>query len=357
MRLIILLLLASPLSAVIAPTPQPNRPIVSITNGTLAGTIQDNHISVFRGIPFAAPPVGKLRWREPQPAANWSGTRDATQPGNSCTQPPAGLDAYIAPLAATYETSYPIQSYPSSEDCLYLNVFSPWPIAAQGLPVMVWLHGGSNRVGTGAGESYDGSSLATRGVIVVTINYRLGVMGFFSHPELSAESAHHSTGNYGLLDQIEALRWVQQNIAQFGGDSANVTLFGESAGSIDATMLMASPLANGLFRRVIAESGPAFGLGPTQTLADAEAVGAALGQSVAATNALAGMVSIHAHTMLAATPQRTALARCTEPTPTIAPVIVWVVETGMPNPVARNRTNAPPVSAQNPPTGFNLVMR
>jgi para-nitrobenzyl esterase len=146
---------------------------------------------------------------------------------------------------------------------------------------MVWLHGGSNRVGTGADESYDGSSLASHGVVVVTINYRLGVIGFFSHPQLTAESPHHSSGNYGLLDQVAGLKWVQQNIAQFGGDPANVTLFGESAGSIDATTLMTSPLVNGLFHRVIAESGPAFGLGPATTLAQAQAAGEAVGQSAA----------------------------------------------------------------------------
>jgi para-nitrobenzyl esterase len=147
---------------------------------------------------------------------------------------------------------------------------------------MVWFHGGSNRVGTGADESYNGSSLASHGVIVVTINYRLGVMGFLAHPELTAESPHHSSGNYGLLDQIAALKWVQRNIAQFGGDPANVTIFGESAGSIDATTLMASPVSDGLFRRVIAESGPAFGLGFAQTLASAQAVGQAVGPSIAA---------------------------------------------------------------------------
>jgi para-nitrobenzyl esterase len=261
----------------------PNPPAVRTANGTVEGTLQDNGIATFLGIPFAAPPIGNLRWREPQPIADWSGTRDATHPGSYCTQSPASLDAYIAPLAATYQTPYPVRSYPSSEDCLYLNVFSPWPQPQKhGYPVMVWFHGGSNRVGTGADESYNGSSLASHGVIVVTINYRLGVMGFLAHPELTAESPHHSSGNYGLLDQIAALKWVQRNIAQFGGDPANVTIFGESAGSIDATTLMASPVSDGLFRRVIAESGPAFGLGFAQTLASAQAVGQAVGPSIAA---------------------------------------------------------------------------
>jgi len=261
-----------------------NPPIVHVTGGALAGKLQGG-IGVFEGIPFAVPPAGNLRWREPQPVTSWPGTRDATHAASPCTQSAAGLDTYLAPLAAAYEAPYEAQPYPSSEDCLYLNVFAPWPTGRKGLPVMVWLHGGSNRVGTGADESYNGFSLASHGVIVVTINYRLGVMGFFAHPELTAESAHHSSGNYGLLDQIAALQWVQQNIGQFGGDPENVTLFGESAGSIDATILMASPLVKGLFRRVIAESGPAFGLGPPLTLAGAEAVGAAVGQTAAGESA------------------------------------------------------------------------
>jgi para-nitrobenzyl esterase len=257
-----------------------NQPTAKVTSGILAGKWQGG-ICVFEGVPFAAPPLGNLRWREPQPVAAWSGTRDATHAASPCTQSAAGLDAYLAPLAAAYEARYETQSHPSSEDCLYLNVFAPWPSGPKGLPVMVWVHGGSNRVGTGTDESYDGSSLASHGVIVVTINYRLGVMGFFAHTVLTAESPHHSSGNYGLLDQIAALQWVQQNIAQFGGDPENVTLFGESAGSIDATILMTSPLVKGLFRRVIAESGPAFGLGPALKLAEAEAVGKALGQTAA----------------------------------------------------------------------------
>jgi para-nitrobenzyl esterase len=189
-----------------------------------------------------------------------------------------GVDSFIAPLAAAYGVTYSPQQLDPSEDCLYLNVWTPQLKPGVHLPVMVWLHGGSNRIGSGTEPAYDGASLASRGVIVVTVNYRLGVMGFFAHPELTAESPHHSSGNYGLLDQIEALRWVKQNIAQFGGDPENVTLFGESAGSVDATTLMASPLAASLFRRVIAESGPAFGLGPSQNLARMELLGAAVGK-------------------------------------------------------------------------------
>ena len=278
MRPILLLLLALPLCLTGA-----NPPIVHITTGTLSGKLQGN-ISVFQGIPFAAPPVGNPSWREPQPPASWSGVRDATHAASPCTQSAAGVDNFLAPLAAAYESPLKTQPHLSSEDCLYLNVFSPWPLSPRPLPVMVWLHGGSNRVGTGSDESYNGGSLTSHGVIIVTINYRLGVMGFFAHPQLTAESPHHTSGNYGLLDQLAALRWVQQNIAQFGGDPQNVTLFGESAGSIDTTTLMTSPLSHGLFRRIIAESGPAFGLGPPLTRSVAELVGQAIGETAAGTS-------------------------------------------------------------------------
>jgi para-nitrobenzyl esterase len=192
---------------------------------------------------------------------------------------------FMAPLAAAYGAPFEIQPVSSSEDCLYLNVWLPeWPSKTGPFPVMVWLHGGSNRVGSGAETTYDGTSLISHGVIVVTINYRLGIMGFFSHLELTKESARRSSGNYGLLDQIAALQWVKQNIANFGGDPGNVTVFGESAGSIDAITLMTSPLSNELFRRVIAESGPAFGLGPTRTLAEAQKVGDAVAMAAGGTS-------------------------------------------------------------------------
>ena len=252
-------------------------PLVHLASGTLEGNMS-GQIAVFRGIPFAKPPLGPLRWREPQPIVPWSGIRDATNPSRPCTQSLQGVDSFIEPLAATYGVAYSPQQLDPSEDCLYLNVWTPQLQPAMHLPVMVWLHGGSNRVGSGTEPAYDGVSLASRGVIVVTINYRLGVMGFFAHPELTAESPHHSSGNYGLLDQIAALQWVKRNINQFGGDPGNVTLFGESAGSVDATTLMASPLAANLFRRVIAESGPAFGLGPARNVAQMEPLGAAVGK-------------------------------------------------------------------------------
>ena len=258
--------------------PQPGPPIVQLANGALRGTIQGN-TAIFKAIPFAAPPVGDLRWRPPQPAANWKGVRDATKPAPWCMQNPTGLDPFVQPLAADYGVPFPSEIVPTSENCLYLNIYAPsWPVKAK-LPVMVWLHGGSNRVGSGAQPIYDGTSLASHGVLVVTVNYRLGVFGFFSLPGLTAESPHHSSGNYGLLDQMAALQWVQQNIVQFGGDPRNVTVFGESAGSIDAAMLLVSPLSTNLFRRAILESGPPFGLGPIHNLTEAEATGATLAQA------------------------------------------------------------------------------
>jgi para-nitrobenzyl esterase len=251
-------------------------PVAHLASGTVQGRSQGD-IAVFEGIPFAAPPVGPLRWREPQPVTNWSGIREATKPSHPCIQNVQGLNTFLAPLATAYHAAYTPETVDPSEDCLYLNVWTPEK--AVHLPVMVWVHGGSNRVGSGTETGYDGAILASYGVIVVTVNYRLGVMGFFSHPELTAESPHNSSGNYGLLDQIAALKWVQQNIAQFGGDPGNVTLFGESAGSVDAMILMTSPLSKGLFRKVIAESGPGFGLGPVRSVSDMAALGDAVGKT------------------------------------------------------------------------------
>src|SRR5580704_9560015 len=247
--------------------------LVQIASGTLRGSNAGSAVS-FRGIPYARPPIGDLRWQPPQPPLSWQGVREASQPGSACTQRTSGLIPFFAPMAQAYGSNFDQPPIASSEDCLYLDVWVPeWPVK-RALPVMVWLHGGSNTVGSGAQSTYDGVSLTRHGVLLVTLNYRLGVMGFFSHPELTAESPHHSSGNYGLLDQLAALTWVKQNIAQFGGDPNNVTLFGESAGAIDAAQLMTSPLAAGLFKRVISESGPAFGSG--QTLSQAEAFGSAV---------------------------------------------------------------------------------
>jgi para-nitrobenzyl esterase len=194
------------------------------------------------GIPFAEPPVGDRRWREPVPVQPWSGVREASAFGSPCAQPVMGdWNRHDAEN--------------SKEDCLYLNVVTPeWP-ARKPLPVMVWIPGGSNEGGSGTGPLFNDGTLVRHGVLLVTINYRLGVFGFFSHAGLSAESTHHVSGNYGLMDQILALHWVLENIASFGGDPTNITLFGESAGSADLGWLMTSPLAKNLFQRAIAESG------------------------------------------------------------------------------------------------------
>ena len=190
--------------------------------------------AVFKGIPFAAPPVGDLRWREPNPVKPWIGIRDATAFGSRCMQ--SGKNV--------------------SEDCLYLNVWTPeWPAKSR-RPVMLWIHGGGNFAGSSGEAIFDGAQFAQHGVVLVSANYRLGVFGFFAHPELTAESTHHASGNYGLMDQIAALKWVHENIAKFGGDPRNVTLFGESAGALDINVLMTSPLTKGLFARLIGESGP-----------------------------------------------------------------------------------------------------
>jgi para-nitrobenzyl esterase len=231
---------------------------VRVEQGQLAGAEgRGPDVRVYRGVPFAAPPVGDLRWKPPQPAASWQGIRQATQLGNACSQPPF-------PSNGLYGTSPPSVS----EDCLYLSIWTPAKSADDHLPVMVWIHGGGFAHGTGDAIGYDGENLARKGVVVVTINYRLGILGFFALPELDAESRHHVSGNYALMDQIAALQWVQRNIAAFGGDPGRVTIFGESAGSVSVNILMASPLAHGLFARAIGESGGSFG--PMPSLADAE---------------------------------------------------------------------------------------
>lgn len=268
--------------ALIGSEPVETQPIAHVTGGLIRGTQQGSTGAgaVFRGIPFAQPPVGNLRWREPQPVATWEGTLDATRYRAACAQNSYGTGTFLAPLAKRYGRDYPLQKIEMSEDCLYLNVWTrEWPpkVAA---PVMFWIHGGSNVMGSGAESSYDGTALASKGVVVVTINYRLGILGSFSHPQLTQESSHHASGNYGLLDQIAALRWVQQNIAQFGGDPARVTVFGESAGAIDAGLLLCSPLASGLMQRVIMESGPVLLAHHPAALAKGEDYGKQLAQAL-----------------------------------------------------------------------------
>ena len=239
---------------------------VDVTGGKVAGATQGG-LMVFKGIPFAAPPVGKLRWAEPAPVVPWQGTRQASEYGAPCMQDGSMLK--FMGVAAT-----------PSEDCLYLNVWTPAKTGNDKLPVMVWIYGGGFAGGATSAPLYDGSKLAGQGVIVVSVAYRLGALGFMADPELSKESGHGS-GNYGLEDQIAGLKWVRDNIAKFGGDPANVTIFGESAGGIAVSMLGASPLAKGLFAKAISESGGNFGPARKdgeggvnmRTLADAEKQG------------------------------------------------------------------------------------
>lgn len=215
-------------------------PVVTAPAGAVRGAAEGDILG-FKGIPYAAPPVGDMRWRPPAPAAGWEGVRDATQYGAACIQPtPFVQSIYSADLGRT------------SEDCLTLNVWTP--SAAGKAPVMVWIHGGALVTGSSKETLYDGVRLAREGVVVVSINYRLGVLGWLAHPDLSAESPAHISGNYGLMDQVRALQWVRDNIAAFGGDPDNVTIAGESAGGLSVLYLMTSPLAQGLFDRAIAQS-------------------------------------------------------------------------------------------------------
>ena len=230
--------------------------VVSVTSGELNGKPRVSGGAEFLGIPYAQPPLGVLRWHDPVPAKGWTGVRDATAFGAPCAQPVLG----------DWNRH---DSETSKEDCLFLNVMTPvWPPKAP-LPVMVWFHGGANAGGTASSPLYKDGTLVQHGVVLVTVNYRLGIFGFLSLPGLTKESEHHSSGNYGLLDQLLALRWVHDNIAKFGGDPASVTVFGQSAGAIDAGYLMVSPLSKGLFQRMIAQSGSPFGP-PLPMLAQAE---------------------------------------------------------------------------------------
>ena len=212
-------------------------------------------VRAWLGIPYAAPPVGDLRWRPPQPAARWEGVRAADQVGAACIQ------AALGGLGGSH--------LPQSEDCLTLNVWAPKD--ARDDAVMFWIHGGAFVEGSGGSPAYNGAALARQGVVVVTLNYRLGELGFFAHPELTRESPGRPAANFGLMDQMAALRWVQRNIAAFGGDPKQVTVFGESAGAMSIYMLMTSPEARGLFARATAESGPVFG--SMRTLAQLERTG------------------------------------------------------------------------------------
>ena len=233
---------------------------LKIPQGELVGTeLAEGSARVFKGLPYAVPPVGARRWTAASPAPAWAGVRDARVPGPVCMQ--AALPKSLAFGPGKSQPVLYAEPLPHmSEDCLYLNVWTPPGSAgmADHRPVMVWIHGGAFTSGAGSSETYDGRALAAKGVVVVTINYRLGVFGFFAHPELSGEAGQDIHANFGVTDQIEALKWVRANIAAFGGDPANVTIFGESAGSWAVSLLMASPLSNGLFHKAIGESGAYF---------------------------------------------------------------------------------------------------
>ena len=263
-------------------------PTAKVEQGTLAGTVE-NGLTVYRGIPFAAPPVGDLRWRAPQPAAKWEGVRQADKFAPQCVQ--GGLSGSAM-----------------SEDCLYLNVWSPAKSASSRVPVLVWIYGGGFAGGGTSIPTYSGEVLAKKGVVLVSIAYRVGNLGFLAHPGLSAESPDHVSGNYGLLDMIAALRWIKQNIAAFGGDPNKVTIFGESAGGIAVSQLCASPLAKGLFEGAASESGGSFGPArPSgqpgenmRPLASAEKDGLAFQQNAGASS-LAELRKLPAEKILAAT--------------------------------------------------------
>lgn len=254
---------------------QASSPVVQAPAGAVRGTFE-NGINIFKGIPFAEAPVGPLRWRAPVPKAKWSGVRDATSFGPACVQPEGKLNNIYASASPP----------PMSEDCLSLNVWAP--ANARNAPVFVWIYGGALWGGASLDPVYDGQKFADRGIVFVSINYRLGPLGWLAHPELSAESKDGISGNYGLLDQIAALRWVKRNISAFGGDPSNVTIAGESAGGLSVMYLLASPPARGLFSKAIAESAYMISTPELKEARygapSAEAAGVALAQKLQAPN-------------------------------------------------------------------------
>ena len=238
---------------------------VKTTSGVLETTAAPKDgVRSFKGIPFAAAPVGDLRWKEPQPVKNWTGARNADQFGAYCMQRAGG--------------DYWHRGNGMSEDCLFLNVWTPAKSGSERLPVLVYIFGGGFTNGEGSEPRYDGESMARKGIVTVSVNYRLGIFGFMAHPDLTKESGHHASGNWGLLDQVAALKWVQQNIAAFGGDPRKVTIGGESAGSISVSALMASPLSKGFIAGAIGESGALISTLPPKSLADTEKDGVKFGK-------------------------------------------------------------------------------
>ncbi|GAB3320598.1 carboxylesterase family protein [Larkinella ripae] len=262
-------------------------PQAKTAHGVVEGVTETSGIRAFKGIPFAQPPVGELRWKEPQPVKNWQGVRKTVQFG-----PRAMQRAIFGDMG--------FRSDGMSEDCLYLNVWTPARSANEKLPVLVYFYGGGFMAGDGSEGRYDGESMATKGMVALTVNYRLGVFGFMAHPDLTKESPNRSSGNYAYLDMAAALRWVQQNIAAFGGDPKRVTIAGESAGSIAVSGLMASPLSKNLMAGAIGESGSLLGGLPPVPLATGEEAGVAFAKFVGA-NSLADLRAIPADQLLEAT--------------------------------------------------------
>lgn len=254
---------------------------VQVEGGLVSGVkVADSAVMAYKGIPYAAAPVGDLRWKPPQPVVSWEGVRVADSDPDACVQE---LQRSRLPWSEEY-----MHQGDASEDCLYLNIWTAASGADEKRPVMVWLHGGGLREGSNAIVTYDGTSFAKKGVVLVGVNYRLGAIGFLALPELTAESEHGASGNYGFLDQVAALKWVQANIARFGGDPDNVTIFGQSAGARSVSMLTQSPLAAGLVDHAIIESGAQRRApeanSPMDTLAEAEQAGLAIEKAVGATS-------------------------------------------------------------------------
>jgi len=259
-------------------------PQIKTANGLLQGVVETSGIHSFKGVPFAQPPVGNLRWREPQAPQNWQGIRKADHFGPRAMQ-------------RTLYSDMIFRSDGKSEDCLYLNVWTPAKSTKEKLPVLVYFYGGGFIAGDGSEGRYDGESMAKKGIVAITVNYRLGIFGFMAHPELTKESPNHASGNYGLMDQHAALLWVQKNIAAFGGDPQKVTIAGESAGSMSVSAQVASPLSKGLFARAIGESGAILANLSPVPLSEAEQVGTAFANKVGA-NTLTDLRNLSADKLL-----------------------------------------------------------
>jgi para-nitrobenzyl esterase len=264
-------------------------PRATTASGVVEGTLEASGVTSYKGIPFAAPPVGDLRWKAPQPAQKWTGVRKADHFGPRAMQLPLFGDMVF-------------RSDGVSEDCLYLNVWTPAKSPKEKLPVLVYFYGGGFAAGDGSEPRYDGESMAAKGIVTLTVNYRLNVFGFLAHPELTTESPHHASGNYGLMDQAAALAWVKKNIAAFGGDPARVTIAGESAGSWSVSAQMITPLSKNLIAGAIGESGSLLGLNGPAPLAIAEQMGAAFGKQADAPT-LAALRAMPAQQLLDATKQ------------------------------------------------------